>query len=125
MLSSIPVLPRTDPEHRAVSYLFNAFASVSYVVPYPGWGPFIRYLPRLLAKSDRGSALQAATHALAFCITALQPELSSWAVAASRWYGEALWKTNAAVADRSASLSNDTLMAVLLLSVYEVSVLRL
>lgn len=112
---------RSPPEFRVECFLFSALQSISYETPYPGWGPFVQVLPQLYANTLQNSALQLALRAVAFYTAGRSPEHRQYASFGSHLYGSALREVQRAVLDPVQVNSNETLMATLLLSVYEVS----
>lgn len=109
-----------SPDNLARGFLFSACETADYVTPYPGWGPFVRCLPTLLSTSTEQSSLQIAVEALAYCVMSLLPGRSAYARRANLSYGAALRRINLAISDENESLSDETLMATLLVSIYEV-----
>lgn len=109
-----------SPDNLARGFLFSACETADYVTPYPGWGPFIQCLPTLLSTSAKQSPLQIALEALSFCVMSLLPGHSAYARRANLSYGAALRRINLAISDQNESLSDETLMATLLMSIYEV-----
>lgn len=116
-LEYTPSISRVD---LAKGFLFSACETADYITPYPGWGPFIQYLPTLLSTSAKQSSLQVAVEALAFCVMSPLPSHSAYARLANLSYGAALRRINLAISDANESLSDETLMATLLMSIYEV-----
>lgn len=88
-----------------------------------GYGPFMRYLPALMNGLQPDSPLAAVVEAVALRCAASLPGCEHYANRASQSYGRALHKAGAAIADAPFVHSDQTLMAVLLLAIYEASVL--
>lgn len=112
---------KSPPEFRVECFLFSALQSISYETPYPGWGPFVQVLPQLYANTPQNSALQLSLRAVAFYTVGRSPEHRGYASFGSHFYGSALREVQRAVLDPVQVNSNETLMATLLLSVYELS----
>ena len=82
---------------------------------------FLDCLPPLYNTTPEGSVLHLATLALSLAINGSHPSCRTEAILSQKFFGEALVMTNSAVQDSIDSVKDETLMAVLLLSLFEVS----
>ena len=82
---------------------------------------FLDALPTLFNNAPNGSVLPLATSALSLAIAGGRSSCSREAILSAKNFGKALVETNKAIRDPVESLKDETLMAVLVLSLYEVS----
>ena len=108
-----------SPEEMAVTLLFNTFILRSRH-PESLRGS-LECLAPLYAKTSPGSLLSLATSAVALVISAGDPRRRADYALGRRFFGKALRLTNDAIQDTTESTKDETLMAVLMLGMYEVS----
>lgn len=86
---------------------------------------FLEYLTPLYTASSSSSVLHDATHAVALFAFGAYPGRENLRQEAGVLYGQALQKVSAALKDPAKATADETLLAVMLFSLYEVCVEQL
>lgn len=102
-----------------VRYLFQDFIISPSGDTSSGWLAFL--LPRLYATAEHDSTLNLAVRAAAYAYIGNKRRSSELQIEAQEFYGQCLKALGADLADLELATSNSTLIAVLVLSLYEVS----
>lgn len=110
----IPRGPTIGPDVYAVNKFFTDLAFDSKTLPY------LRVLPVFFSPSTRTPCLLEAIPAVALASTARQLRRSDLMSESHRRYGNSLKSLARALADRDSAVSDDTLLTVFLLGLYEI-----
>ena len=82
---------------------------------------FLQVLPQLFTNAPSGSALALATSAVSLAIAGGDPKCSRESILSRKHAGKAMSMIHKAIEDPVESLEDETLLAVLILGLYEVS----
>ncbi|KAF2753762.1 hypothetical protein EJ05DRAFT_489931 [Pseudovirgaria hyperparasitica] len=116
------ILPSLNPstQTQATSFFFHNFVHLPREAE--SVRGFLEYLGPVYLKAGTRSPLQDATHAVALSAFGRYPERNDVLRQARVIYGQALHKVNEALRDPVKAKSDETLLSILLFSLYEVSV---
>lgn len=115
---SISPPPRYDVQHQSLCFFVNLFCfQAGRLYSFP----VLDFLPEVLEKVNPSSCLYQAANAVSRLTLADRYSGKDVRLQTGREYGQALSLTNATIRDTSASIQDETLLAVWLLGLYEVS----
>jgi hypothetical protein len=115
---SISPPPRYDVQHQSLCFFVNLFCfQAGRLYSFP----VLDFLPEVLQQVNPSSCLYQAANAVSRLTLADRYSGKDVRLQTGREYGHALSLTNATIRDTSASIQDETLLAVWLLGLYEVS----
>jgi hypothetical protein len=117
--NSLPSSLSPSEESQAMSFFFRNFVLVPREAD--STRGFLELLAPVYNNAPAASALHDATHAVALSALGAFPDRMALRQEARVVYGQALQKINSALRDPVAAKSDETLLAILLFSMYEVS----
>lgn len=106
-------------EDVAIKFLFDNFDRIPRHTEASH--AYLEFLPALFAQAPSNSALSAATAAISLGTWGRYLSRPDCLVEARKRYGEAIVRANTAIRDPVAAKKNETLMAILLFALFEVS----
>ena len=115
---SISPPPRYDVQHQSLCFFVNLFCfQAGRVYSFP----VLDFLPEVLQKADSSSCLHHAATAVSRLMLADRYSGKDVRLNSDPQYGNALRLANATIRDTAASIQDETVLAVWLLGLYEVS----
>ncbi len=115
---SISPPPRYDVHHQSLCFFLNLFCfQASRLYSFP----VLDFLPDVLQKADPSSSIHQAAMAVSRLTLADRYSGNDIRLQTGREYGQALSLTNATIRNSAASVQDETVLAVWLLGLYEVS----